>query len=171
MVMVEPLLFVIVARRSLGFGVVKALRDTDGQIGSVGALGVAVGTPVCVGVRVGLLVGVAVGGLFVGVRVLVIVGVGVIVLDGVALGSTTSVNVGGSVGDGVRVMVGVGAIVGVAVIALSICCCASSSETGTISPGAQYSPVSVQAISRSSPASGAGSDGPPTESVPFAPPS
>jgi hypothetical protein len=80
-------------------------------------------------------------------------------LEGVALGSTTAVNVGGSVGEAVRVIVGVKTGVGVDVIALWISFCACCAETGLISPDEQYDPVIVQAIVNSSPVNGSGSEG------------
>lgn len=88
----------------------------------VGGKGVFVGAGVLVGVLVG-------------VRVMVAVGVDV--LGNSVPGRTTSVNVGGTVGDGVRVTVAVdpGGIVGV--IALWIAVCACSTEMGTISAGEQ----------------------------------
>jgi hypothetical protein len=113
---------------SLGFGFVSALRNTDPQIDSDGPIGVCVGTAfvdVKIGVRVSVLAG---AGVLVGlglVAVAVRVGLG----EGVELGSTTAVYVGGSVGEAVRVIVGVGIAVGVDVIAPWISPCACSSET------------------------------------------
>lgn len=119
------------------------------------------------------------------VRVNVLVGPGVLVgefgfvteavrvgfFEGVTLGSTTNVYVGGMVGVGVFEIVGVGTVVGVDVITLWISPCACASETGTISFDEQYAPVMVQAVVSSSSVSGLGSEGPLTASVPFSPPS
>ena len=97
MVIFVPLLLVIFMPSSLGFGFVSALSDTNGQIGSDGDPGVAVGMVVLVNVKIGVCgtdpvgVGVLVGGRGVRVAALVSVGVRVTVPEGVIVGSTTSV--------------------------------------------------------------------------------
>jgi hypothetical protein len=99
---------------SLVLGFVSALNDTDGQVGTVGAAGVAVGVGVDVGVKVRVdvdvgvkvRVGIDVGGM--GLFVRVGAGTGVDVLgpfEGVHEGITKPVLVGGNVGNGMGVRV------------------------------------------------------------------
>ena len=112
---------------TLGLGVVKLLMETEPQTGFVGADGVDVG-------GIGAEVFVRVGGILVAVGGF---GVKVIVGESVGEGRTRSVLVGSNVIVGIGVRVGVGDSVGVDVISLSICPCASSSDTGVISSSEQ----------------------------------
>lgn len=139
MVIVPPLPFVICMASCCEPDVTR-VPDTVVQLATLGASGVTV--PVSVGVNV--LVGVLVGGrgVFVRVRVgrgvLVLVavgtGVGVSVLGKSVPGRTTTVNVGGTVGEGVLV---IPTGVGVKVMAFSISNCACSGEIVAISAGEQ----------------------------------
>lgn len=92
--------------RSLAFGLVTPLSETDPHIGFMGTAGV--GVEVSVFVRV--------GGIFVGVGGFVDVGIGVEVGERVGDGSTKSVFVGAKVIVGMPVRVWVGIGVGVDVI-------------------------------------------------------
>ena len=126
----------------------------DGVTGVLVNVGIGVkdGVFVRVGVRVGALV-------FVGPGVFVKVGMDVGLGDVVEDGRTRSVLVGSTVMVGMPVRVCVGISVGVGVISLSICPCASSSETGVISLCEQNFPVIVQAVLNSSWVSGFGFEG------------
>jgi hypothetical protein len=112
MVIVPGLLLVISITRSLPFGLVMALRDTEGQNDPAGAIVVGVGVNVGVEVRVFVLV----GGTFVGVGDFVDEGIGVSVGERVGDGRTKSVFVGAKVIVGMPVKVWVGISVGVEVI-------------------------------------------------------
>jgi hypothetical protein len=151
-------------------GVVKGLRETDKQSGSVGPEGVGVKEGVTVGVRLGVGVSELTGAaVLVGRRVLVGVN-GIGAFEGVHVGRIKLVLAGGTVADGVGVSVWVGMSVGVEVICPWICPCASASETGTISLGEQNCPVMVQEILSSSGVSGWGVEGSLLDWLPFAPP-
>ena len=106
MLIAPPLLFVMVIPSSLGFGFVMGLRVTKPpHNGSVGPVGVTVGTGVSVGVKVVVGVKVIVGVKVTGVEV------GVLVRVGVAVRVRVAVLVGRVVLVGLSVRVGVGPVV------------------------------------------------------------